>query len=81
MSRVWTPELDAKLIELIRLKRTSFQAAKEMGRSRESVKKRSAAIGVRFERTTKLQLETLGANHRPADERSGEILRAHGWRI
>lgn len=76
----WTPELDAELKELIAMRMTSFEAARHMGLKREAVKKRSVKIGVRFGRYTKLS-RGLTSDHRPADERSGEILRAHGWRI
>ncbi len=76
----WTPELDARLIECVGRKMTTYQAAKEMGIRRETVKKRSVVIGVRFGRYTKLQAQ-IDNCHIAADERSAELLRAAGVRI
>lgn len=82
MARVnWTPELDAQLIALIRMRLTTREAAERMGMTRETVKKRSVKIGVRFGRWTRPQKAMGSDGHRPFTPRCGEILREHGWRI
>ena len=77
----WTPEMDARLIDLIGQRKTTYQAAKELGLKRETVKKRSVKIGVRFGRWTKLTRDISTDGHKAADERSAELMRAAGIKI
>jgi hypothetical protein len=70
----WTPELDAKLIELIKQAVSSEKASRQLGISAKSVKRRSTQLGLRFVRNPAL----TSAGHIPADQKSAELLRAAG---
>ena len=74
----WTQERDQELLQWIHCGVSSSRAAKEMGISQSSAKKRSLRMGVHFKRRyTDLSSE----GHRAVDERSAELLRAAGVRI
>ena len=76
----WTKEMDEQLVPLAASQLSSTQVAVIMNMSRESIKKRAQRIGVRFLRYSVNQHKLVNG-HRPADERSAELLRQAGVRI
>lgn len=74
----WTAEQDAKLIQCIKQRMSSTEAATEMGITSEAARKRSVRLGVRFKRWREGVNRMKSDGHIPFDERSGELLRAAG---
>lgn len=79
--RYWSPQQDEKLIECIWKRMSSAQTAAIIGVSKDSAKKRAKRLGVKFERWREPAKNIGTEGHIPADERSGELLRAAGVKI
>lgn len=77
----WSPQQDEKLIECVCKRMSSLQAAELLGVSQDSAKKRAQRLGMRFERWREPAKNIGTEGHIPADERSGELLRAAGVKI
>lgn len=82
MSGHWTPEMDAALKQWWLDQLQSYEIAERLGVSQKSVQGRAQRLGMRFARLkTRRKRPFVPGNHRPADERSAELLRAAGVRI
>lgn len=78
----WTAERDEQLRDFYHAHMPSWEIAEKLGVSQKSVQGRAQRLGMRFERSNIRHRRVLFSNgHKPADERSAELLRNAGVRI
>jgi len=76
----WTPEREAQLREWWAEQVHSYEIAERLGVTPKAVRGKANRLGLRFEKMAYVRRKPLPprGSHRPADDRSAELLREAG---